>query len=747
MSNKFLHTISGDGNLSDGTQTIFGSTLGASNLTASSNLRTNAINQIVTSNLNISDIDNLQTTLDATISTPYSRTFEAVGVVAGTATNYVVLTSGGVVTTGNLSGVNFTASGSITGTGNIGTSADVFGVNIDASGDVSCVDIAATGSITASGDIGTSADVSAVNINVSGVVEAASYTEGGVTGKIVKIDGSRNYYANSVGIPDISGASDSTLLGFEAGKSLTTRYGNTAIGSKALHAHTTGFSNTCLGASSLAADTDGCCNSIFGYFSMQFGDGSYNSVFGRESGRYMSNSLYNVIIGSQACNTGTDERTRCVSIGYGSNTTGINCIAIGDSVNNTTNDTCIIGKSTLTSISNGGTICDLGTTSNKFKDGLFSGNLEAVTYTQAGDAVDFVKNTANDTIYFGDNAGAAIVGEAWSMFLGKNSGLSKTNGNSNVAIGNNSYTLNTTSNFNTTVGAQSMKNHTSGNGNTVMGSYSCFDATGTSSHNTVIGNSAGYNITDSSFNVFIGNDSNGNTVASRSRCVAVGNDTECVGDNCIVIGDTVDGTANECVIGNASITSISNMGDNTCDLGTSANMFKTGYLGTSLQISDNWVFDQSATQLKLNHLSSGVIDKTITLMTPTSSSNVAFRSVFGTTTASTSIYENAYLRIGYISYSGTYKLTFEVLNFPTGMTICYANSSPDHGASQKYQTNSTNTVVALTTLSSFAAVNSTFEASLIFGDVISETPHYFIKGHRGAGNIVFDIRKITDGDV
>ena len=63
MSNKFLTTSSGSINLSNGTVDIFAESLGADNLEASRPLRTNAVKKIVSSNLDISDINDLSVEL------------------------------------------------------------------------------------------------------------------------------------------------------------------------------------------------------------------------------------------------------------------------------------------------------------------------------------------------------------------------------------------------------------------------------------------------------------------------------------------------------------------------------------------------------------------------------------------------------------------------------------------------------------------------------------------------------------
>jgi len=77
MSDKFLG--SSTGSLSNGTTTLFGSTIGALNLDPSQTLRTNSVRQIITARLNISDVDNLQTELDAAISNPVTSDLDMSG--------------------------------------------------------------------------------------------------------------------------------------------------------------------------------------------------------------------------------------------------------------------------------------------------------------------------------------------------------------------------------------------------------------------------------------------------------------------------------------------------------------------------------------------------------------------------------------------------------------------------------------------------------------------------------------------
>ena len=82
MANKFLLSSDGKNNLSNGSATLFGSTIGASNLSASMPVKTNSTKQLVSTKLNISDINNLQSELDnitgGGITPPASSTTNAI---------------------------------------------------------------------------------------------------------------------------------------------------------------------------------------------------------------------------------------------------------------------------------------------------------------------------------------------------------------------------------------------------------------------------------------------------------------------------------------------------------------------------------------------------------------------------------------------------------------------------------------------------------------------------------------------
>ncbi len=79
-ANKFLNTGggAGTGNVSNGSLDIYGSTLAADNLDPSRPVKTNSVKQLISTNLDIADINDLQQRLDNTIihvswNTDYSR--------------------------------------------------------------------------------------------------------------------------------------------------------------------------------------------------------------------------------------------------------------------------------------------------------------------------------------------------------------------------------------------------------------------------------------------------------------------------------------------------------------------------------------------------------------------------------------------------------------------------------------------------------------------------------------------------
>lgn len=89
MSDKFLNIGgTGNGNISNGTATIFGASIGAEDLDPSQPVKTNSTRQLVSTKLDIADINSLQSILDDTLSNPFSGTLQVADLKT---TNYTSL--------------------------------------------------------------------------------------------------------------------------------------------------------------------------------------------------------------------------------------------------------------------------------------------------------------------------------------------------------------------------------------------------------------------------------------------------------------------------------------------------------------------------------------------------------------------------------------------------------------------------------------------------------------------------------
>jgi hypothetical protein len=71
MTDKFLGSAEG-GNISNGTISIYGSKIGAKNLDPSRAIKTDSQGRLQTTDLDIADVNNLQSVLDNVISNPFT---------------------------------------------------------------------------------------------------------------------------------------------------------------------------------------------------------------------------------------------------------------------------------------------------------------------------------------------------------------------------------------------------------------------------------------------------------------------------------------------------------------------------------------------------------------------------------------------------------------------------------------------------------------------------------------------------
>ena len=104
-------------------------------------------------------------------------------------------------------------------------------------------------------------------------------------------------------------STSTTLIGFEAGKSITTALGNTYIGYKAGTLNTNGPYNTGIGHLALSNSTSGFYNTALGYAAGENNiTGNYNISIGPFAGRMNISGIYNICIGTNAgfTNTGSN---------------------------------------------------------------------------------------------------------------------------------------------------------------------------------------------------------------------------------------------------------------------------------------------------------------------------------------------------------------------------------------------------------------------------------------------------------
>jgi hypothetical protein len=184
-----------------------------------------------------------------------------------------------------------------------------------------------------------------------------------------------------------------------------------------------------------------------------------------------------------------------------------------------------------------------------------------------------------------------------NVFIGSNGihdtsvGSNLTTGTYNTFMGGGSGKSISSGGYNTCIGGSSGVNINTANGNVNIGSNSGYDIT-SGSYNTTIGISSGNGITTGEDNVFLGSQS-GQSNVTGAKNIAIGTTSNVANglNNQIAIGYGAETTtANSCVIGNTTLTSISPMvGNSTCDLGSDTNRFNRGYFN-EVFVTNNTLF-------------------------------------------------------------------------------------------------------------------------------------------------------------
>ena len=156
---------------------------------------------------------------------------------------------------------------------------------------------------------------------------------------------------------DITTGGNNFLGGYQAGANLTTGGGNVAIGNSPLAALQSGNNNIALGSGALDASTAVNYTIAIGEGAMGIGNasGSYNTVFGRFSGQYLTTGGGNVLVGGFGAGRNLTTGSNNVILGNNSAgislTTGTNNIVLGNSADAssaTVSNEITLGNSSIT---------------------------------------------------------------------------------------------------------------------------------------------------------------------------------------------------------------------------------------------------------------------------------------------------------------------------------------------------------------------------------------------------------------
>lgn len=357
------------------------------------------------------------------------------------------------------------------------------------------------------------------------------------TGSSSVLVGSKSGYANT--------AEASVMVGFEAGMNSTSGVENTVVGYR---------------AGKGASGSSGSLNTIMGYEAgLSMTTGKANIIIGDEAGRSVTTGYQNILIGGAKASGSTDsagyalqEGLDNIAVGVGSGKSMTNCennIMIGtDAGKNitTAGNNILIGRNSggNLSISSGNNIMvgrNAGGGSAQQGDSIFIGHESGFGGSEANSNESIFighssgyNNTGDKNTYIGykagGNPGATITGEN-NLVVGPYSGYNLTGGARNLIVGGGSSLRATgrqltTGSDNTMIGNNAGAFLVSGNKNTLLGFQAGFGIAGSASHNVAIGSNSGAGASgtgtgDGNINIGAGA---GNNQTTGSHNVGIGTD-------------------------------------------------------------------------------------------------------------------------------------------------------------------------------------------------------------------------------
>jgi hypothetical protein len=385
-----------------------------------------------------------------------------------------------------------------------------------------------------------------------------------------------------------------TFLGYEAGNTASTGYGNVAIGKSAMSPVSTGNANVALGDSALNSYVEGDGSVAVGFYSLaQNAYGTYNTAIGYYS-LYATPLSGNTATGTLALHANTQGGNTAKGYGaIGANIAGSNNTALGTSAlgNNPSTDyqgyqntaaggaalngntsgrsNTASGYNTLVTNSSGGANTATGYEalgSNLTGSANTSIGANTIGTTRDGTALTAIgayaqqnastgpegENTTVGSYALYNNASGVFCTAIGGYALYNNSGKSNTatgyaamygtgvNGSDNTAFGANTLTLMTAnSDGNTAFGTNALLHSSAGAYNTAAG-YAALYLLADSRYNTAIGYGAGigYALTYvlSHSNTLLGANCDVST-DNLNNCIAIGQQVTCTASNQVRIGN------------------------------------------------------------------------------------------------------------------------------------------------------------------------------------------------------------------
>jgi len=380
-----------------------------------------------------------------------------------------------------------------------------------------------------------------------------------------------------------------TFLGYAAGNTAATGFGNVAIGKSSLALDSAGNFLVALGDSALNSCTQGSGAVAAGFYSLtRHTYGGENTAIGSSS-QYASSGLRNTAAGGSTLsfNTHQDNTVKgfnALSINIsGSKNTALGADVManypdngGAGIENTATGAAALmsnddgrantasgyqalannrseGYNTATGYQAGATLAtssNTATGANALPSILQGGGITA-TGASAGEH-DYAgvegKNTSTGSYAFQNNAGGVFCTATGAYALFNNTGKSNTatgyyamygtgvNGDDNTAFGVNTMTqMIRNSEGNVAMGYDALYNLNAGTYNTAVG-FAALSTLGSTLYNTAIGANAGFTHVTDYYNTILGANCDDATDNLRN-CVAIGQQVTCTSDNQVVIGN------------------------------------------------------------------------------------------------------------------------------------------------------------------------------------------------------------------